>query len=433
MEELMTVSRNELSWPRRSFLKTASLAGLLGIPFSSSQATATPMKSLEGEAPDWVRTVRHQIPATGQSLYFQHGGIGPSPKPVIEEVKRLLDFQNEGPADPRYVGALGKAEDSCRPLVAGALGCQKEEVALTHNTTEALNIVIWSIDWKKGDEILTSSHEHPALRMPSYNLRDRLGVTHRLAPIDIGEDVVDNVLSLLTPRTRLVAMSHVSRRNGRVMPVQRLAQALRKKNVRLLLDGAQGAGNVPVEFNKMGCDYYAFCGHKWLLGPKGTGGLMIRKEILEATPVSWTGAHSYLSLDDEGQYEWHPNGRRYEFGTRSQAVFGGFAEALRWLDHIGWDKIYQRISDLSGQAAQIVKESKKFELVSPPDKESRSGVFVLKLPEGSSGLEVYNKLAEVDRILVSPLDKPRDLRVCLHFFNTMEEFETLMARLDQYC
>ena len=70
----MTVSRNELSWPRRSFLKTASLAGLLGIPFSSSQATATPMKSLEGKAPDWVRTVRHQIPATGQSLYFQHGG-----------------------------------------------------------------------------------------------------------------------------------------------------------------------------------------------------------------------------------------------------------------------------------------------------------------------------------------------------------------------
>ena len=287
----------------------------------------TSLKSLDGKAPDWVHTVRSQIPATGQSLYFQHGGIGPSPDPVIGEVKRLLDFQNQGPDDPRYVGALGKAEDSCRSLVAGALGCREEEVALTHNTTEALNIVIWSIGWKEGDEILISNHEHPALRMPSYNLRDRLGVTHRRAPIDVGEDVVDNVLSLLSPRTRLVAMSHVSRRNGRVIPAQRLAQALKERNVRLLLDGAQGAGNVPVEFNKIGCDYYAFCGHKWLLGPKGTGGLMIRKEILETTPISWTGAHSHLSLDDEGHYEWHPNARRYEFGTRAQAVFGGFAEA----------------------------------------------------------------------------------------------------------
>ncbi len=429
----MTVSRNELGWPRRSFLKTASLAGLLGIPLSRTRATAISVKSFGGETPDWVSAVRRQIPVTGQSVYFQHGGIGPSPKPVIEEVKRLLDFQNEGPADPRYVGALGKAEDSCRPLVAEALGCLEAEVALTHNTTEALNIAIWSIDWKPGDEFLISNHEHPALRMPSYNLRDRLGVTLRRAPVDLGEDVVENVLSLLSPRTRLVAMSHVSRRNGRVIPAQRLAQALREKNVRLLLDGAQGAGNVPVRFNQIGCDYYAFCGHKWLLGPKGTGGLMIRKQILETTPVSWTGAHSYLSLDDEGEYEWHPNGRRYEFGTRSQAVFGGFAEALRWLDHIGWDKIYQRISELSGSAAQIVKESKKFELVSPLDRESRSGVFVLKLPAGFSGIEVYNKLAEADRILVSPLDEPRDLRVCLHFFNTMEEFETLMARLDQYC
>ena len=429
----MTLPRNKLGWPRRSFLKTASLAGLLGIPWSRSQATAISMKSLEGKAPNWVRTVRRQIPATGQSLYFQHGGIGPSPDPVIEEVKRLLDLQNQGPADPRYVGTLAKAEDSCRALVAGALGCREEEVAPTHNTTEALNIVIWSIGWKEGDEILISNHEHPALRMPSYNLRDRLGVTHRRAPIDVGEDVVDNVLSLLSPRTRLVAMSHVSRRNGRVIPAQRLAQALQERSVRLLLDGAQGAGNVSVEFHKIGCDDYAFCGHKWLLGPKGTGGLMIRKEILETTPISWTGAHSHLSLDDEGQYEWHPNARRYEFGTRAQAVFGGFAEALRWLDNIGWEKIYQRISDLSGQAARIVKESKKFELVSPLDRESKSGVFVLRLPEGSSGRKVYDKLAEVDRILVSPLDKPRDLRVCLHFFNTLEEFETLMARLDQYC
>ena len=429
----MTPPKSELNLHRRTFLKTASLAGAFGFPSASCGAVSISAGPLDSRTPDWVRTVRQQIPATGNTVYFQHGGIGASPGPVIDEVKRLLDLQNEGPADPKHTAALGRAEDSCRGLVAEAFGCLEQEVALTHNTTEGLNIVIWSIDWKTGDELLISNHEHPALRVPTYNLRDRLGVKFRRAPIDVGEDVVNNVLGQLSPRTRLVAMSHVSRRNGRVVPARRLSQALRERGVRLMLDGAQGAGNIPVEFHEFGCDYYALCGHKWLLGPKGTGALMIRKEILETTPVSWTGAHSYLSLDDEGQYEWYPSGRRYEFGTRAQGVFGGFAEALRWMDKVGWDRIYQRVSQLSGQAAQKIKDSEKFDLVSPQDEKSRSGVVVLRLPKGNSGLEMYNKLAEKDRILVSPLDNPRDLRVCLHFFNTAKEFDTLMARLDHYC
>src|SRR5262249_49012948 len=130
-------------------------------------------------------------------------------------------------------------------------------------------------------------------------------------------------------------------------------------------------------------------------------------------------------------FRWHQDGRRYEYGTRDQANFGGFAAALRWLKGIGWDKIYGRIKEQSLEAANRIQNSKKFKLVSPAD-DSRSGVVVLRLPEGCSGQDVYQKLNR-DNIHVSSLENPRDLRISVHFFNTMDEFETLMQRLEAHC
>jgi selenocysteine lyase/cysteine desulfurase len=359
--------------------------------------------------------------------------MGPTPTNVIERVKHLLDVQERGLANPLYSKLLPQAEDDCRLWIAKTCGAKVEEVALTHNTTEGLDIVLWSLDWKSGDEIVISDQEHPALMMPCYNLQSRFKVSYRRAAIDVGEDVVDNVIKQLTPQTRLVAMSHVSRQTGRVIPARELGRALHERGIHLLLDGAQAAGNVPVNFHDIGCDFYSLCSHKWLLGPKGAGAVLIRQNLLDSTPVSFTGAHGQKSYDQEGHFQWQPDGRRYEYGTRSQAVFGGFAEALRWLDGIGWNKIFNRIKEQSFRAAGRIKDSGKFSLVSPQETESQSGIVVLRLPEGSTGPDLYDTLLNRDRIVVSPLERPRDLRICLHFFNTWDEFEALMQRLEVYC
>lgn len=421
---------------RRKFLKTA-LAGSLGGMITSTRplaaSTSRPLAEKEADLPEWVANVRRQIPAVHESLYFQTGAFGPSPHAVNERIKALLDLQNRGPADPRYLKVMAEAEDSCRPLIAHAFGADSEEVALTHNTTSGLNIVIWSIDWKAGDEIIISNQEHPALLLPTYNLEQRFGVRFRTASIDFRDDVVEQVLDQISPRTRLVALSHVSRESGRIIPAGELGRALHRRGIRLLLDGAQAPGNIPVNFHELGCDYYSLCGHKWLLGPKGTGALLIRRALLESTPVSWTGAHAQHSVDHEGNFDWKPDARRYEFATRSLAVFGGLAEALRWLEAIGWDKIHQRISALSRHAVESIKQSRKFQLVSPGEDASRNGIVVLKMPNGFIGREIYEKLGSRDHILVSPLQDPGNLRICIHFFNTEKEIDTLLTRLDAVC
>ncbi len=406
-----------------------SLVGL-GKPAMGMTTTVVGGAAVSGS---WVDQVRTQIPATNAAGYFQTGAFGPCPQRVIDRNKELLDLQNLGPANPRYLEVMKEAEFSCRPLIAAALGADEAEVALTQSTTAGLNTVIWSLDWREGDEIITSDQEHPALLLPIYNLHRRHGVNYHEAPIGDYHRVVDEVMKRVTPRTRLVAMSHVSRQSGQVVPARELAEALRERGVSLLLDGAQGPGNVPINFHQLGCDYYSLCGHKWLLGPKGTGALLIRKEKIDSTAVSWTGAHAQAQMGEGGDFAWHPDARRYEFATRNQAGFGGWAESLRWLDSLGWERIHQRVTALSAHASQAIQRSELFELISPSEASWQNGIVVLRLPDHLKGVEMYHRLREDDDMLVSPVNHPQDLRVCLHFFNTEAEFDALLMRLEAYC
>lgn len=419
------------STDRRTFLKATLATGLCGLvrsPAAAASAAAMP----DG---DWVEAVRAELPGMKHSRgYFQTGAFGLSPQRVMDRTKELIDRQNLGPAHPDQTGYLKHVEQECRELVAKTFGAKPAEVALTANTTTGLNTVLWSIDWQAGDELIISDEEHPGLLLPCYNLVRRFGIGLKLVPLARPAMVVDEVVSRLTPRTRLVALSHVSRGSGAVVPVAALAAALRPRGVRLLLDGAQGPGNVPLDFHGLGCDYYSLCGHKWLLGPKSTGALLVRTDVLESTPPSWTGSNAQASMDETAQrLEWHPDARRYEFSTRFVAGLGGWHEALRWLDGLGWDRIRARQAGLSAYAGEAIKATRGLELVSPDDPAQRNGIVVLRLPEGFKAADLYERLRKEDNILVSPVSAPRDLRLSVHFYNTQAEIDLALARVAACC
>ncbi|HEY0865196.1 MAG TPA: aminotransferase class V-fold PLP-dependent enzyme [Lacunisphaera sp.] len=416
---------------RRTFLKATLATGLYGLV--RSPAPAAPAASVPDG--DWVEAVRAELPGIRHSRgYFQTGAFGLSPQRVMDRTKELIDRQNLGPAHPDQTGYLRQVEQECRELVAKTFGAKPAEVALTANTTAGLNTVLWSIDWRAGDELVISDEEHPGLLLPCYNLVRRFGVVLRQVPLARPEMVVAEVVSRLTPRTRLVAMSHVSRGSGTVAPAAALAAALRPRGVRLLLDGAQGPGNVPLDFHGLGCDYYSLCGHKWLLGPKSTGALLVRADVLESTPPSWTGSNAQASMDETTQrLEWHPDARRYEFSTRFVAGLGGWHEALRWLEGLGWDRIRARQAELSAYAGEAIKATRGLQLISPDDPAQRNGVVVLRLPEGFRATDLYERLRKEDNILVSPVTAPRDLRLSVHFYNTKAEIDLALARVAAGC
>jgi len=399
---------------------------------SGPLSESIPRLASTSNAPDWVQAARSQIPAT-HDKYFQTAGIAPSPIPVIDRVKELLDLQNQGPVNPEVSARIAACEPELREHFGRMFGADANEIALTHSTSEGINIVSWSLDWKPGDEVILSNQEHPANTIPWYNLARRFGVVVRRVDLTTGTDFLDEMQKVLTGRTRLVSIPHVSRNNGRRLRASEiaiLADRLRSQDIRLHLDGAQGPGCVPVNFRELGCDYYSACGHKWLLGPKGTGALFCRRDILDRTLLSWTGAHSHSSYDADGNFELLPEARRFEFGTRALADFGGFDAALSWCEDVGIERILDRVNELVAYA-EHEWVARGHRVTSPTTNDERSGVFVLELPESTEGWAMYETLRVHEATYTSPVDGPRDLRVAIHFFNTREEIDATFDTIER--
>ena len=384
----------------------------------------------------WVARARAEIPASTGSLYFQTGGIGPSPQAVIDHVRERLAFQNESPAAPGIATDMARIEPDLRAQLGRVFGAARDEVALTLSTSEGISIVAWSLNWRAGDEVVISNTEHPANVIPWYVLRDRFRIVIREIDLSTGTGLIDEVRGQLSARTRMVSISHVSRNNGRTVRTDESAELgalLRGRGVRYHLDGAQGPGCVPTDFRALGCDCYSTCGHKWLLGPKGTGALFVRREALDDVQLSWAGSHSHATMDYEGAYTLLPSAARYEFGTRALADFAGFARAVEWMEDIGLERIEERIRSLVDHAIEAVDRTDGLGVSSPRTRPDRSGVFVLALPEGCDATELYNHLRDDDGILASPVRQPRDFRLSIHFFNTRDEIDAAIDAIAARC
>lgn len=439
----MTESRRSDTRPvtapadRRRFLSRAAapfaLWPLVPVARLAAGSGGSPRRPKQDEeVPEWVRRARREIPAAVESRYFQTGGIGPSPNTVIAEVRERLEFQNRSPADPRYSAPMAEVEPALRSQLARVFGAGEDEVALTHSTSEGISIAAWSLDWRAGDEVVISNTEHPANVIPWYVLRDRFGIGIRVMDLSPGTDLLAEARKHLTPRSRMLSVSHVSRNNGRRLRAEESAELgslLRERGVLYHLDGAQGPGAVAVNFRELGSDCYSTCGHKWLLGPKGTGALFVRRESLDAVQLSWAGAHSHAEMDYDGGYRLLPSAARYEFGTRALADFAGFGRAVEWMESVGLRRIEERIASLVDYAGEAARRAGVLSVSSPETPEDRSGVFVVRLPEGADATALYRRLAEERRILGSPVRRDRDFRLSIHFFNTREEIEAALEAI----
>jgi selenocysteine lyase/cysteine desulfurase len=226
-----------------------------------------------------VAALRAQFPVLEWVAYLNTGSVGPVAATAIGAAEAdLHDQLAAGRGDRAYFEHAAGQADRLRARVAALLGCDIWEVALTGATTDGVNAVLAGLDLQPGDEVVTSDVEHPGLLAPLALARKRRGIEIRVAPFDAVADAVG-------PATRLVACSHVSWVDGRIVDTEALASV----TAPVLLDGAQGLGAIPVDVRELGCEYYAASGQKWLCGPIGSGYLYVRENAIEALSPAWPG------------------------------------------------------------------------------------------------------------------------------------------------
>jgi L-cysteine/cystine lyase len=313
--------------------------------------------------------------------------------------------------------------DELRGAVGRLLGAPADEVALTRNTTDGLNAVIWGIDWREGDEAVTTSLEHPGLAVPLRVMARRRGV--RLQVLELGdgaEDLEPLVAAVCGPRTRLVALSHAAYTTGARMDVAGAARAAGAVGALVAVDGAQGVGAIPTDPRALGVDAYALPSQKWLLGPEGLGALWIRPEAMERVDLTFSGFDSAAENRADLTHVPHAGARRFEVSTLPVPLVPGWLAALDWLDGLGWDWIHARVAEMTAAARERLAALPGVRVLTPPGEQAGLVAFTVEGVVPSEG----SKALAARGVTVRWVPHPAALRISTGFFTDEADLDRLV-------
>jgi L-cysteine/cystine lyase len=372
-----------------------------------------------------VSTVlRAAVPAVEHTVYLNTGSAGPLLTVAAESMRAAIATElAEGRAgEAAWIESFAR-RGRLREAMGTLVGAKGSEIALTHHTTEGVNIALWGLGWKPGDRLLTSSLEHPAVYAPLAALARVAGV--EVVTVDVGDGARDQVLAgfaaELDERVRCVVVSHVAWSTGAVMPIAELAGMAHGVGAAILVDGAQAVGNVPVDVAGADVDFYSFNGYKWLCGPEGTGGLVVRERWLDRlAPVFWGAFGVAGAVDPQRLVETAPaeGAVRYESGSGFRPLVEGFLATLDWRrDRAG--EGHDPLERITGLAAYATERLASVAEVRTPAGQG-SGLVACAL-DGDAAAVVKTLASEGITARVIPDNGYLRLSVC--FFNTENEID----------
>ncbi|HLW02654.1 MAG TPA: aminotransferase class V-fold PLP-dependent enzyme [Ktedonobacterales bacterium] len=377
-----------------------------------------------------ITAIRDEFPVLQNLVFLNAGTNGPIPRRSHDALVQYAQTElTEGRVGLATFMRLFELWGQLRASVATILGCDPAEIALTHNTTEGMNIALMGLDWQKGDELVTASPEHAGGLHPAYLIKQRYGAKLRMTQIGLpGVDPIEALQRVLTPRTKAVVLSHVSWASGMVLPIRQLADLAHQSGALFICDAAQSCGMVPSNVYDLGVDAYACSGQKWLCGPDGTGALFIRKDRLsdiQPTYFGYMGVKNHLSTT-EGYFIPADGAQRYEAASLYPPALSAFATSLNWLiQDIGLDWVYQRIAALGQYAYQALSAIEGVTIHTPKD--HMAGLIHFSL-EGIAPADVTTRLRERN-IIIRDTPEPAFNRASLGFYNTEAEIDQLASAL----
>lgn len=290
--------------------------------------------------------LRSEFPALAHTTYLNAGTCGPLPRAAVAA---LEEHAGRAAAEGRtraYYEALIDMLDRLRAAYACVLGAQARDVSVTTSTSEGMVRVLLGLDLRRGDEVLVAAHEHPGLLGPLAALRDRIGITVREVPLA-------GIATALSPATKLVACSHVAWTTGELAPP--LADV--PEDVPVLLDGAQGAGAIAVDVERLGCSFYAASGQKWMCGPVGTGMLWVAPNWRERlAPAAPTYLNLAVPADGLGARPWD-DARAHDAVAMALETAAAALAAHDVLAAFGWEQVHARGPALAADLVAALREA----------------------------------------------------------------------------
>ncbi len=415
---------------RRTFLRSAT--GLAALKTDSLRRAQAAAVSLEGRKPedvardeDFWREIQQAFTVDRNIINLNNGGVCPSPKVVQDAMRRELEFSNMAPAYTMWK-VLEPEIESVRTRLAASFGCDPEEMAITRNASEALEIVQLGLDLKPGDEVLSTDQDYPRMITTWQQRERRDGIKLNLisfpTPPPSLDDLYQRFERAITPHTRVIHFCHITNLTGQIFPVKKICRMARSRGIEAIVDGAHAYAQFPFQHDDLDCDYYGTSLHKWLLAPHGTGFLYVRKSKIEklwpmmAAPPSMNG-----------------NIRKFEeIGTHPAANHNAIAEALAFHESIGVERKAARLRYLRGLWTERLARFPNVTIRTSPDPAQSCGLVLVSV-EGKKAPALAEDLWNQHGILVVAIVHKdfEGLRVTPNIYTTVREIDVFASAMER--
>jgi isopenicillin-N epimerase len=413
---------------RRDFGRLVALAGSAALFPGELEVDAAPLPSTPpdpGEA--FWHEVRSRFLVPRDLVFLNAANLCPASLPAVEALDKYIRLYEASPSPEVRSDLMARGREASRALLAEALRVTPEEIVITRNTTESNNVVSSGLDLKPGDEVVVWADNHPS-NLNAWRMKAaRFGFTVVAAPVPAAHPGADGYVDLFTkaftPRTKLVAITHISSNSGDVLPAADICARARTRGILSLVDGAQAFGLLDLDLGAMKPDFYTGSMHKWPCGPKEKGLLYVNKAVqdrIHPPVVGLYGGAVGISRTLEA------------LGQRDDASVAAVTEGLKFQGSIGRAAIEKRSRQLAQALMEELRKLPGVKLWTDPDP-ARSAAIVIFQP-GQLDVRKLGAALTADRIVCTTRtgDHNPGVRFAPHFYNTMDEMDRAVAAIRKY-
>jgi isopenicillin-N epimerase len=419
---------------RRDFLRTGSALGtavtvlrpdaFARVSAATEAVAARSATDLAADESYW-REIQQAFTLDRTFINLNNGYTCPSPRVVHEALKRYLDLSNQSPYTYMWQ-TLEPGIETVRRNLASEAGCDPEEMAITRNASEALQIAQLGIALKAGDEVVTTNQDYGRMLTTWDQRARRDGITVKKVSFPVPPpgglaELKSRLEAAITPKTKVIHFCHITNLTGQIFPVRDISRMARQRGIKTIVDGAHAFAHFPYKLRDLECDYYGVSLHKWLLAPVGTGFLYVRRENIKST---WPLQPAPASKDDDiRKFE--------EVGTHPAANHNAIAEALQFHQAIGTERRAARMRYLRARWEDRVDKLPGAKILTSKDPEQSCGLVNLSLA-GIPAPKVARHLWDKHRVVVTPIvhDEYQGIRVTPNIYTTLEEIDTFADAIE---